>query len=142
MPHFPYPYEVNWQLVTGNGFLRPICSLSKHSLSPSLTVPCSRSWQKKWYKVLCVQTTDTQREFFLISNFWDWTAILGWNFLRHFRYFGLDYQNPFWYCEFLDNVFHYSTIIFTKKPKPLYLYNSQILIWEWDLNLCRKEFEI
>ena len=35
----PYPYEVNWQLVTGNGSLTPICSLSKRSLSPSLTVP-------------------------------------------------------------------------------------------------------
>ena len=38
MPNVPYPYEVNWQLVAGNGSLTPICSLSKHSLSPSLTV--------------------------------------------------------------------------------------------------------
>ena len=39
MPNVPYPYEVNWHLVTGNGSLTPICSLSKRSLSPSLTVP-------------------------------------------------------------------------------------------------------
>ena len=38
MPNVPYPYEVNWKLVTGNGSLTTICSLSKHSLSPSLTV--------------------------------------------------------------------------------------------------------
>ena len=38
MPNIPYPYELNWQLVTGSGSLTPICSLSKHSLSPSLTV--------------------------------------------------------------------------------------------------------
>ena len=35
---FDYTYEVNWQLVTENGSLTPICSLSKRSLSPSLTV--------------------------------------------------------------------------------------------------------
>ena len=34
----PYPYEVNGKLVTGNGSLTPICSLSTRSLSPSLTV--------------------------------------------------------------------------------------------------------
>jgi hypothetical protein len=34
MPNVPIlPYEVNWHLVTGNGSLTPICSLS-----PSLTV--------------------------------------------------------------------------------------------------------
>ena len=38
MPNVPYPYEVNWQLVTANGSLTPIWSLSKRSLSPSLTV--------------------------------------------------------------------------------------------------------
>ena len=38
MQNFPYPYEVNWELVTENGSLTPICSLSKRSLSPSLTV--------------------------------------------------------------------------------------------------------
>ena len=38
MPNVPYSYEVNWKLVTGNGSLTPIFSLSKRSLSPSLTV--------------------------------------------------------------------------------------------------------
>ena len=38
MPKVPYPYEVNGKLVTGNGSLTPICSLSNRSLSPSLTV--------------------------------------------------------------------------------------------------------
>ena len=46
MPNVPYSYEVdvkvtsevNWQLVTGNGSLTPICSLSKRSSSPSLTL--------------------------------------------------------------------------------------------------------
>ena len=28
MPKVPYPYEVNGKLVTGHGFLIPICSLS------------------------------------------------------------------------------------------------------------------
>ncbi len=28
----PYPYEVNWHLVTENGSLIPICSLSKQFL--------------------------------------------------------------------------------------------------------------
>ena len=40
MPKVPYPYEVNGKLVTGNGSLIPICSLSNRSLLPSLTV-CS-----------------------------------------------------------------------------------------------------
>ena len=40
MPKIPYPYEVNGKLVTGNGSLIPICSLSNHSLLSSLTVPC------------------------------------------------------------------------------------------------------
>ena len=34
----PYLYEVNWQLVMENGSLTPICSLSKRSLLPSLTL--------------------------------------------------------------------------------------------------------
>ena len=42
MPNVPYPYKVNWHLVTGNGSLILICSLSKRSLSPSLTVNVSR----------------------------------------------------------------------------------------------------
>ena len=41
MPKVPYPYEVNVKLVTGNGSLISICSLSNRSLSPSLTgIPC------------------------------------------------------------------------------------------------------
>ena len=38
MPNVPYPYEVNGKLVTGNGSLIPISSLSNRSLLPSLTV--------------------------------------------------------------------------------------------------------
>ena len=38
MPKVPYPYEVNGKLVTGNGSLIAICSLSNRSLLPSLTV--------------------------------------------------------------------------------------------------------
>ena len=38
MPKVPYPYEVIGKLVTGNGSLIPICSLSNSSLTPSLTV--------------------------------------------------------------------------------------------------------
>ena len=38
MPNVPYPYEVNWHLVTGNGSLTRICSLSDPSLSPSFTL--------------------------------------------------------------------------------------------------------
>ena len=38
MPKVPYLYEVNGKLVTGNGSLIPICSLSNRSLLPSLTV--------------------------------------------------------------------------------------------------------
>ena len=39
MPNVPYSYEVNGKLVTGNGSLIPISSLTKRSLLPSLTVP-------------------------------------------------------------------------------------------------------
>ena len=38
MPKVPYPYEVNGKLVTGNGSLITICSLSNRSLLPSLAV--------------------------------------------------------------------------------------------------------
>ena len=38
MPKVPYPYEVNDKLVTGNGSLILIHSLSNRSLLPSLTV--------------------------------------------------------------------------------------------------------
>ena len=38
MPKVPYSYEVNGKLVTGNGSLIQISSLSNRSLLPSLTV--------------------------------------------------------------------------------------------------------
>ena len=38
MSKVPYPFEVNGKLVTENGCLIPICSLSNRSLLPSLTV--------------------------------------------------------------------------------------------------------
>ena len=38
MPNVPYSYEVNGKLVTGNGSLIPISSLSNRSLLPSSTV--------------------------------------------------------------------------------------------------------
>ena len=38
MPKVPNPYEVNGKLMTGNGSLILICSLSNRSLLPSLTV--------------------------------------------------------------------------------------------------------
>jgi hypothetical protein len=37
-------------------------------------------------------------------------------------YFRPNYQLPVWYREFLVHVFHYSTIISTKKTMPLYSY--------------------
>ena len=43
MPNVPYRYEVNWHLITGNGSLIPICSLSNRSLLPSLTVHKKRN---------------------------------------------------------------------------------------------------
>ena len=54
-------------------------------------------------------------------------------FLRHLGYFWSDYQYPFWYCDILVKVFHYSTIISTKTkplyPTPNYLFGSGIWIW-------------
>ena len=51
MPKVPYLYEVNWHLVTGKGSLTPtltpICSVSKHSLSPSLTASYFQDEGKK-----------------------------------------------------------------------------------------------
>jgi hypothetical protein len=44
MPKVPYPYEVNGKLVTGNGSLITICSLSNRSLLPSLTVFKEFKW--------------------------------------------------------------------------------------------------
>ena len=38
MPNVPYRYKVDWHLVTGNGSLIPICSLSNSSLLPSLSI--------------------------------------------------------------------------------------------------------
>ena len=38
MPNVPYSYEVNVKLVTENGSLTTICSLSNRSLSSSLTL--------------------------------------------------------------------------------------------------------
>ena len=35
--------------------------------------------------------------------------------LGHLWYFRPIYQHPFWYSEFLVHIFHYWTIIFTKK---------------------------
>ena len=39
--------------------------------------------------------------------------------LGHLGYFLSNYQHPFWYCESLVTVFHYSTIISTQNNKPL-----------------------
>ena len=50
MPEVSYPYEVNGKLVTGNGSLIPICSLSNCSLSPSLTVQAKIEKVVKWAK--------------------------------------------------------------------------------------------
>ena len=49
MPNVPYPYEVNGKLVTGNGSLIPISSLSNLSLLPSLTVPLEILHQESWW---------------------------------------------------------------------------------------------
>ena len=38
MTKVPYPYEINGKLVTENGSLIPICTLSNRFLLPSLTV--------------------------------------------------------------------------------------------------------
>ena len=79
-----------------------------------------------------MQTTDyghLSELFSKISNFWAWADILGWNILRHLRYFWPDYQHPFWYCESI-----FSIRYFYKKSKPLYptpkyLFGSGIWIW-------------
>ena len=47
MPKVSYPYEVNGKLVTGNGSLKPIYSLSNSSLLPSLTVQHFQKKKKK-----------------------------------------------------------------------------------------------
>ena len=55
MPKVPYPYEVNVKLVTGNGSLIPICSLSNRSLLPSLTVHTfwydTNEYIEMWYVI-------------------------------------------------------------------------------------------
>ena len=48
-PKVPYPYEVNWHLVTGNDSLTTICSLSKRFLSPGLTVLSGMHWKYQRY---------------------------------------------------------------------------------------------
>ena len=58
MPKVPYPYEVNGKLVTGNGSLIPICSLSNRSLLPSSTVHIKVHESKndnasKWISIHC-----------------------------------------------------------------------------------------
>ena len=73
--------------------------------------------------------TPKQIFFSKISNFCVWADILGWIFFRHLGYFRPDSQQPFWYCEFLVHICHYSTIISTKNEA--FISNSQIFIWEW-----------
>ena len=60
MPKVPYPYQVNWQLVTGNGSLTPICSLSKRTLSPSLTVYKNILWDYIYIFKLSKQNSSHQ----------------------------------------------------------------------------------
>ena len=52
MPKVPYPYEVNGKLVTGNGSLIPICSLSNRSLLPSLTVATISAHWLSHYRII------------------------------------------------------------------------------------------
>ena len=54
MPKVPYPYEVNGKLVTGNGSLIPICSLSNRSLFPSLTVYCFPIQKSRPVRYYCI----------------------------------------------------------------------------------------
>ena len=51
MQNVPFAYEVNWHLVTRNGSLIPICSLSNSSLLPSLIVLCKAVMRQS--SVLC-----------------------------------------------------------------------------------------
>jgi hypothetical protein len=50
MPNVPSSYEVNWQLVTGNGSLKSICSLSNRYL-----LPRQEEGRKVLYKLLLTQ---------------------------------------------------------------------------------------
>ena len=69
MQKVPYPYEVNGKLVTGNGSLIPICSLSNRSLLPSLTVLTkgSKEYHPSFKKVLyqCLLTYQNVAKGFL-----------------------------------------------------------------------------
>ncbi len=71
--------------------------------------------------------------FIKFSNFWAWADKYG-----HLGYSWPIYQHPFWYCESL--VFRQSSIISTETK--LFISKSQIIIWDWDLNLGRKELGI
>ena len=73
------------------------------------------------------------KPFFIeIQNCWAWADKLA------FGVFCPNYQHPFWYSE--SHVFHYSTIISTKNQP--FISTSQIFIWDWHLNLGRKELGI
>ena len=47
MPNVPYPYKVNGKLVTGNGSLTPICSLSNSSLFPQFDCSIFEKWHSQ-----------------------------------------------------------------------------------------------
>ena len=80
MPKVPYPYEVNGKLVTGKDFLIPICSLSKRSLLPSLTV----LWFNVCYKeLLALRNNFRVTKKFLIAKF-DCISCFNWIY-RHFK---------------------------------------------------------
>ena len=51
MPKIPYPYEVNGKLVTGNGSLIPISSLSNRSLLPSSTEVCRELYMYQLFEI-------------------------------------------------------------------------------------------
>ena len=63
-----------------------------------------------------------------IQNFWAWSGKLGKQFGGHLGYFQTIHQRPFWYSESVVHVFHYSTIISTKKLRFFHISTSQIPI--------------
>jgi hypothetical protein len=71
-----------------------------------------------------------------IQNVWAWADKLGIIILGHLGYFWL----PFWYSEPLVRVFYYSAIISTKNWA--FISSSKMFMWDWDLNLGRKELGI
>ena len=88
------------------------------------------------------RTTDTQTELFSkIHKLLGLGGQIGPKFWGAFGVFSVDLSAPVLVLESLVHVFHQSTIISTKKTKPLYP-KSQIFIWDWDLNLGRKELGI